>query len=463
MDDVRQAVAQHEPGPGADALAMRQATKDQVALRTRQKIGKYRIERRLSEGSWATVYQALDTIEGIRVALKIPHARLLDKQVLDEFRSEVRLTARLDHPNILPLKNASFIDGQFVLVFPLGERTLADRIRNRISARTALDYSEQLLRALAHSHRRRVIHCDVKPENLILFPGDRLRLTDFGIAKLAQRTLRASGSGTIGYVAPEQAMGQPSFRSDVFSAGLVLYRMFSGHLPEWPYEWPLSGHGRIRTALHPDMVQLIRKCLEVDPRRRFHNADEALKFYRRIKPRVLRWLEGRRQQKRRRNHKPDWRAVRRQLFLRAHGADLKTRYRCQRCEGPVAETMQACPWCGTRRQVQREETSFPLKCPRCRRGMKLDWRYCPWCYGPGFEPATKRELSDARYEARCSSPGCPRKVLMPFMRYCPWCHRKVRRSWRVPGSNDRCSRCGWGIYRSFWDFCAWCGKSVKKR
>ena len=72
-------------------------------LRARQLLGKYRIERRLGEGGFATVYRAMDTIEGIRVALKIPHASLVNSEVLSDFRNEVRLTARLEHPNILPL------------------------------------------------------------------------------------------------------------------------------------------------------------------------------------------------------------------------------------------------------------------------------------------------------------------------------------------------------------------------
>jgi len=168
-------------------------------LKARQLLGKYRIAGRLGEGGFATVYRAYDTIEGIPVALKIPHPRLVTKDVLESFRKEVRLTANLDHPNILPIKNAEFVGKQFVIAYPLGEGTLDQRLKRRLATRTALHYAEQMLEALAFAHRHRIIHCDIKPDNFILFPGGRVRLADFGIAKVARSTalLNAKGTGTI--------------------------------------------------------------------------------------------------------------------------------------------------------------------------------------------------------------------------------------------------------------------------
>ncbi|MEQ8785304.1 MAG: serine/threonine-protein kinase [Pirellulaceae bacterium] len=250
-------------------------------------MGKYRIERKLGVGGFSVVYRAMDTIEGVRVALKIPHHHLVTPEVLEEFRQEARMMARLEHPNILPLKNAEFIDEKFVIVYPLGEKTLTDRLQSRLSFATAIDYAEQMLSAVAYAHEHRIIHCDVKPDNVILFSGGRLRLADFGIAKVANRTIRASGSGTVGYVAPEQAMGRPSFRSDVFSLGLILYRMLTGRLPEWPYEWPPPGVDRLRRR-HPDLLSLVRKAIDVNPRRRYRDAGVMLDAFLRIKPRVLR-------------------------------------------------------------------------------------------------------------------------------------------------------------------------------
>ena len=258
---------------------------DSTALRARQRLGKYRIVKRLAEGGFARVYHAMDTVEGVSVALKVPFPQFLDRSALDLFRKEVRMTAQLDHPNILPIKNAQFIDELFVIVSPLGRSTLADRMRRRMTVAKILDFAEQMLEAVACAHRHRVIHCDLKPDNFILFPGDRLRLADFGISRVALRTLSASGSGTLGYLAPEQALGKPSFRSDVFSLGLILYRLLSGHLPEWPFRWPPPGIDKVRRKIHPDAVPLLKRSLELFENRRYASAGAMLTAFHRLKTR----------------------------------------------------------------------------------------------------------------------------------------------------------------------------------
>jgi eukaryotic-like serine/threonine-protein kinase len=263
-------------------------------LRARQKLGKYRIERRLGEGGFAYVYQAMDTIEGVRVALKIPRSELVTEKVLNEFRNEVRLTAKLDHPNILPLKDASFIEDQFVIVFQLGQKTLADRLRRRLSLDTALNYAQQMLEAVAYAHHLKIVHCDIKPENFIVFPENRLRLADFGIAKVAQRTIKGSGSGSVGHMAPEQAMGRPSLKSDVFSLGLIVCRMLAGQWPEWPFNWPPPGYQQLRRKAHPDLIAFLRRAIEPNPRKRFNDAEQMLNAYRRVRPRAERYAQRRR-------------------------------------------------------------------------------------------------------------------------------------------------------------------------
>jgi hypothetical protein len=121
--------------------------------------------------------------------------------------------------------------------------------------------------------------------------------------------------------------------------------------------------------------------------------------------------------------------------------------------------MQACPWCGEERPLERFETAFPATCPRCHRGSKLDWHYCPWCYGVGFEVETSRTYPDRRYTHSCDNPKC-RGPLMPFMRYCPWCRSKIKRVWKLPGSKERCPSCHWGVDTDFWHHCPWCTKAL---
>jgi serine/threonine-protein kinase len=256
----------------------------------RSKLGKYRIRRRIGAGAFATVYEAYDTIEGTAVALKIPHGEQLEKDALDLIHREVRLTARLDHENILPLRNAMMIDGYFVIATPLGEQTLTDRLHHRLGPKTALSYTEQLLDALAYAHEERIIHCDIKPDNVILFPGGHVRLADFGIAKVAlrTRTIMGSGQGTVGYIAPEQAMGKLSFRSDVFSMGLLIYRMFAGELPEWPFDWPPPGAERLRRTVSRDFIAFLRRSIEVRERKRFRDGVQMQRAFEKVAPRALR-------------------------------------------------------------------------------------------------------------------------------------------------------------------------------
>ena len=425
-------------------------------LRARQRIGKYRIVGRIASGPLADVYRAFDTIHRERVALKIPRASAYTGD--EEFLHEVQMARKLRHPNILSVINAMYIDEHFVIAMELGTESLADRIERRISTARAMDLAAQALAALAHAHEHRVIHCDIKPENFILFPGNRLKLTDFGFAKISLRTLKASGSGTIDYIAPEQAMGRPKFQSDVFSLGLVLYRLFSGKLPEWPFEWPLAGHDRLEARVRPEFTGFLRKAIQLDPKQRYRDAVQMQSAFEALGGQA-------RRQKRARSRngsgrEPSWRQMRWREFQRKYRRVLQTSHQCRRCEGPVSESMQACPWCGFDNPARGSESLFASTCPRCERGVKNDWDYCAWCYGPGFVEETTRRYPDKRYTARCANRKC-RGPLMPFMRYCPWCRTKVKKPWKLEGSRHRCKACNWGIAREFWNFCAWCREPVR--
>ena len=257
-------------------------------FRARQKVGKYRIDGRIESGGFAVVYEATDMLEGIRVALKVPYDDLMTDAVVDDMLKEVRLAARLKHPNILPLKNADYIDGRLVLAYPLGERSLGQRMQSRISAQLAMDFSHQMLSAVAYAHEHRIIHCDIKPQNMILFPGNQLMLTDFGIAKVAYRTMvKASGSGTVGFCAPEQAMGKPSRASDVFSLGLVMYRLFSGRLPEYPFDWPPPNYTSVKKKVHAELLAVMRRAMEVNPRKRYPHAGAMLAAFQKCKAKAI--------------------------------------------------------------------------------------------------------------------------------------------------------------------------------
>lgn len=246
--------------------------------RSGSRLGKYKILKRIADGGFATVYRARDTIEGLEVALKIPISSEFEPALLADFAREARLAATLEHPNILPLKNADVIDGTFVLAYQLGTESLAARIRRRFSLTRALEWSEQLVSALAHAHGRKVIHCDVKPDNIIVFPDHRIRLTDFGLARITAKTRTVSGSGTIGYMAPEQALGRPSARSDVFSACITIHRLLGGEMPKWPFDWPPPKHERV-LARAPEFSALLRRGLKVDARQRFADAGKMLEAF----------------------------------------------------------------------------------------------------------------------------------------------------------------------------------------
>lgn len=438
---------------------MGRKAKSAPAFKPRQSVGKYRIVRRIAEGGFAEIYEAHDTIEGVRVALRVPRASLIDAELLETFRKEVRLVSRLEHPNILPVKSADRIDGHLVVSTLLGEGTLLDELDGRMTTERVLSYTEQLLAALAHAHEHGVIHCDVKPDNVILFSGGRLRLTDFGIARVAAHTIGTTGSGTIGWLAPEHALGKPTLRSDVFALALVVWQMLSGEVPEWPFEWPPPGVERVRRRVHPAVLAWLEKAMRVDQRLRYPDAARMLAVFLRLKAsRKLLPAPARKLASPKRAATDDLKTLRQRLFLKRFRKTLELTHQCGRCAGSMSEFMKACPWCGHAPRRYRGETVFKLRCGRCGHGRKLDWRYCPWCHGPGFKDVSTREYSDKRYVGRCTAPSCTRRLLMPFMRYCPWCRTKVQRKWAFEHAEGRCKHCGFGIVRGFWDWCPWCAK-----
>ena len=254
------------------------------SLRVGSRLDKYRLIGRLGEGGFATVFSAVDVVEDRRVAIKIPDSRFVANDCsLDDLQREVRIMAKLNHSGVLPLKDARFSDDIFLMVFPLGDESLADRLCRRMSRVLSLTYISQMVAAVAYAHENKVLHRDIKPENFILFPDQTIQLTDFGLARVEQGTHEMSASGTLGYMAPEQAMGHPSYRSDVFSLGLVIYRMLSGEIPQYPFEPPLPGFNRLRRGVSNDLVAWIRKAIDPAPRRRFRDAIAMYNAFERIR------------------------------------------------------------------------------------------------------------------------------------------------------------------------------------
>jgi hypothetical protein len=233
----------------------------------------------------------------------------------------------------------------------------------------------------------------------------------------------------------------------------------SGKLPEWPFEWPLPGHDRLAARVRPDFVAMLRKAIQLDPKKRYRDAVQMRAEFERMDSRS-------RKQKRPRSkasarNGSSWRRLQWREFQRQYRTTLNTRHQCRQCEGPVAETMQACPWCGFDNPARGSESSMASSCPRCERGVKNDWDYCAWCYGPGFVEESTRVYPDKRYTGRCGNKRC-KGQLMPFMRYCPWCRTKVRKPWKLPGERSSCKACQWGIAKDFWKYCAWCREPVHR-
>jgi serine/threonine-protein kinase len=432
-------------------------------LRRGSHLGKYRLVRAIGEGGFAAVWRARDTVENRLVALKVVEPDHVKAWGRDAIAHEARIATRLTHPNIVAVRNADWIDGYFVMATDLAERSLADYAGARRSGAVALAIVRDVVAGLAHAHRKGVLHRDVKPENIMIFADRRAALGDFGVSRFAPAsTIAVTDAGTFGYVAPEQAYGRPKLSSDVFSLGLIAYELLAGVLPTWPFDWPPAGYRRFCARVPEPVRPVLRKAAAFDPKRRYASAVEL----HRALERAFRKVEAPRPARKRRRKPPPPAlsplAVQAESFRRRSGAALELRYRCFRCNGPIAETMRVCPWCGFDDNSFRELTRYPLVCPHCERGVKPEWTECPWCYAGRLEGNGRLPRHDPRAERKCAARGCPGE-LRPFMRYCPMCKRKPGRPWSHPHLPDRCSGCRGPISQDFFRFCPWCGKKPGRR
>jgi eukaryotic-like serine/threonine-protein kinase len=201
--------------------------------------GRYKLEAKLGSGGMSTVYLARDNTLDRPVAVKVMHREMSEQaDQLQRFRQEARAVAKLSHPNVVAVIDAGEDGGHPYIVFEYVEgETLKQRI-NRVGAldtQEALAYAIEIARGLTVAHARRMVHRDIKPQNVLIDSEGRAKLTDFGISRqLEQDGMTATGRvlGTTDYVSPEQAMGHPvDQRSDVYSLGVVLYEMLVGQVP----------------------------------------------------------------------------------------------------------------------------------------------------------------------------------------------------------------------------------------
>src|SRR5205823_9601909 len=219
-----------------------------MPLSSGTKLGPYQIQTPLGSGGMGEVYSALDSRLGRDVALKIlPESFARENDRLERFETETRAVAALNHPNILAIFDIGQNNGSPFLVSELLEgetlRTVLDR--GAMPSRKTIDYGVQIAQGLAAAHEKGIVHRDLKPENIFVTKDARIKILDFGLAKLAQKASAAAADdgitltsshtaagvvmGTASYMAPEQVKGEAAdARTDIFAFGAVLYEMLSG-------------------------------------------------------------------------------------------------------------------------------------------------------------------------------------------------------------------------------------------
>ena len=266
------------------------------------KLGPYEIVSLLGAGGMGEVYRARDSRLKREVAIKVlPQALSLDADRLRRFEQEALATAALNHPNILAVFDIGTSEGSPYVVSELLEgETLRERLRGgSMAVRKTLDYALQVAHGLAAAHEKGIIHRDLKPENLFLTKDGRVKILDFGLAKLTQPDPSIHTSlptmtqateagvvlGTAGYMSPEQVRGiAVDARSDIFSFGAILYEMISGKrafhrdtaadtmsaiLKEDPPDLAETNRN-----VSPALERIVQHCLEKSPEQRFHSASD---------------------------------------------------------------------------------------------------------------------------------------------------------------------------------------------
>src|SRR5262245_48517839 len=263
------------------------------------RLGAYEILTLIGSGGMGEVYRARDTRLGRDVALKVLPATFAgDPDRLRRFEQEARVVAALNHPNILALYDiGTHADASPYLVSELLEgESLRQRLEGGpLHARKAIEYGIQIAQGLSAAHEKGIAHRDRKPENLFITKDGRVKILDFGLAKLPEATAAAETVGpavltqigavlgTVGYMSPEQVRGEAAdHRSDIFSLGSVLYEMFTGQRAVVRPHSVDSMHAILKDDppaiptdaehLPPGVQRILDHCLEKEPGQRFQSA-----------------------------------------------------------------------------------------------------------------------------------------------------------------------------------------------
>jgi len=253
---------------------------------------RYALQALLGEGGMAVIYQAMDTHTGQPVAVKFLRSTLIrDQEALARFQQEAQTLMRLRHPNIVALYAFGQLDGQPYLVMELIEGQSLDQVlqtQGRLPVDKAVDIAIQLCAALGAAHRAGLVHCDVKPQNILLQRNGHVKVTDFGIARaFSASALTKNGVvlGTPAYLAPEQAVGgRVSPATDVYAVGVVLYEMLAGRPPFVGDDPQFVARQQVEDAPPPiaafnsrvptQLAQIIHKTLSKEPSARYRNAEQ---------------------------------------------------------------------------------------------------------------------------------------------------------------------------------------------
>ena len=201
--------------------------------------GRYELEEKIGSGGMAEVYKAHDRLLARPVAVKILHeAYRSDMEFIERFHREAKSAARLSHPNIVSIYDVGVSgNDHFIVMEYVQSSTLKKKIQDEgpLSLLTAVSIAKDIASGLTHAHANNIVHCDIKPHNILMTADGRAKITDFGIARaVTESTLTYGGSviGSVHYFSPEQARGGSiTPKSDVYSLGIVMYEMLTNRLP----------------------------------------------------------------------------------------------------------------------------------------------------------------------------------------------------------------------------------------